>query len=133
MSTGSSLKVSASPTLGVTGAVAAEAVALLELGAAALGAAADAAALGDAAVPAGEAGVRVGPAGVEPDIEVPSGFTGVSESPPEAGAALGALAAGLCRIDAHVSACLPALSDGRRPLPHNTLQILAGKARGHIK
>ena len=86
-----------SPTLGVAGAVVAAAVALLELAAAALGAAAVA-----AAVPAGVAGVRVGPAGVEPDTEVPSGFTGVSESPPEAGAAFGALAAGLCREGAPV-------------------------------
>ena len=104
MSTESDLEVNGSPTLGVAGAVVAAAVALLELAAAVLGAAAGAAAVDDAAVPAGVAGVRVGVAGVEPDTEVPSGFTGVSESPSEAGAAFGALAAGLCREGAPVVA-----------------------------
>ena len=39
------------------------------------------------AVAVGVTGVSVGVAGVWPETDVPSGFVGVSESPPEAGAA----------------------------------------------
>ena len=56
--------------------------------------------LGAAAVAVGGVvtGVSVGEAGVWPDTDVPSGFVGVSDSPPEAGAAFCAadFAAGAC-------------------------------------
>ena len=50
------------------------------------------------AVAVGVTGVSVGVAGVWPETDVPSGFVGVSERPPEAGAAFCAagFAAGAC-------------------------------------
>ena len=67
------------------------AVLLVARGSAALGATA-------AAVAVGVTGVSVGEAGVWPETDVPSGFVGVSDSPPEAGAAFcaAAFAAGAC-------------------------------------
>ena len=86
------------------------AVLFVARGAAGLGAAAVAVVAGvtgvsvGVAVAVGVTGASVGVAGVWPETDVPSGFVGVSESPPEAGAAFCAagFAAGACKSSIRV-------------------------------